>query len=581
MVSKDPRRKPALQRLAQTISMVLAAGIGLSGPALAQPGTPASNVTPETFQPPLQKLNGAIVFSGATSVKAPPGADAIAITLSGVDLRGGLAQLATANAALKTRLTGKRIPVSELFDAVAALEESYANAGYVLVRVVLPQQALRDGGVLKVDVVNGFVEAVDRENVPPEVQQRIDRLTAPLVNRKGLTLAELERQLLLAGDIAGVALGTALGVGQLPGGTVLTLDPEYQRITGFVGFDNFADDDLGPVTLNAGVEFNSVMGLGETLYLRASGAPYKFFSSDPRYRVLAAGALVPLGTSGLALNGEVTVSHTTPDDDIVPTQSQFDRQSLRLIYPWIRSRQMNLTTQLALDRQQDSQDLIAGAVTPIYDDKTTVLRAGASLNYQHGGGAYSDVGAVLSKGIDALGARTLADVGAGTPLSRQGADATFTKLSFSGFHQRPLTRNLILSVTARGQVSFGDALLTAEQFGLAGPREISAFDSGDLRGDSGWVLRAELAHQAPGTLGKMPVMFSPYVFLAAGGVTIEQPTILEHGHENAQAYGIGLDLFSQTESRFRASSLRLEMAKGERDYGPDETRFSISGNFRF
>ncbi|MDO5758509.1 MAG: ShlB/FhaC/HecB family hemolysin secretion/activation protein [Rhodobacterales bacterium] len=584
MISANPLQ--GRPRPAGAAPIVFALSLALSalvppGTAQGQAGTSASSVTPKSFEPPLQNLGGTLVFSGATATKAPPGADQIAITLSDVDLQGGLPQLRSANAALKARLTGKRIPVSDLFDAVNALEEAYANAGYVLVRVVLPQQNLRDGGVLKVEVINGFVETVDNQNVPPQVQKRIDQLTAPVVNRKGLTLAQLERQLLLAGDVAGVALGTALGAGRLPGGTVLTLDPEYRKITGFVGFDNFADDELGPFTLNAGVEFNSILGHGETLYLRASGAPYKFLAGDPRYRILAAGALMPLGTSGLALNAEVTTSRTTPDNETVPTRSKFDRQSLRVIYPWIRSRRMNLTTTVSLDRQQDRQDLIVGPTTPIYNDRTTVLRAGGTLTYLHEGGAYTDVGAVLSQGIDALGARMLSDVDTGTPLSRQGADATFTKLTLAGYHEQPLGQRFLLSVMGRGQSSFGEALLTAEQFGIAGPRELSAFDLGDLRGDSGWVFRAEMAHQTLASLGTLPIMVSPYIFVAAGGISLERPTAVERGHEAAQAFGIGLDVFSKTESRYRASSVRLEVAKGERDYGSDDTRFSISGNFRF
>lgn len=581
MVFGNPPLKFIMRRLARAAPIAMAIGIVLPHATLAQSSTAASSVTPETFQPPLQKLNGAVVFSGATGTEAPPGAEKIGITLSDVDLQGGLPQLAEANAALKTRLTGGRVPVSELFNAVGALEEAYANAGYVLVRVVLPQQSLRDGGVLKVVVVDGFVETVDGSNVPPEVYQRIDRLTSGLVDRKGLTLAELERQLLLAGDVAGVALGTVLGAGRLPGGTVLTLDPEYQKITGFAGFDNHASDELGPWILNAGVEFNSPFGFGETFYLRASGAPQGLFGSDPRYRVLAAGAVLPLGTSGLALNAEVTTSDTTPDDALAPTRSNFDRQSLRLIYPWIRSRQLNVTTQFSLDTQQDTQDLIAAGTAPIYEDKTTVLRLGASANYVHENGAFSDVGMVLSRGVDALGARSLDDVGAGTPLSRQGADATFTKLSFSGYHQRALAENIVLSVTGRAQLSFGDALVTSEQFGLAGARELSAFDSGELRGDSGWVLRAEVARQSQTDLGTTPIIMSPYIFAAAGGISIDQPTIVETRHENAYAYGIGMDLFSKTDSKFRASSLRIELARGERDNGSDDTRFSISGNFRF
>jgi hemolysin activation/secretion protein len=386
----------------------------------------------------------------------------------------------------------------------------------------------------------------------------------------------------LAGDTAGIALGTALGAGRLPGGTVLTLDPEYQKITGFAGFDNNASDDLGGFTLNAGVEFNSPFRYGETIYFRASGSPQHFFGSDPQYRVLAGGFVLPLGLSGLTLNGEFTTSDTAPDVTTSPTRSNFDRQSLRLVYPVIRSRQLNVTAQFSVDRQQDKQDLIAADGTiPIYEDKITVLRFGGSMNYLHEDGAFSDVGAILSRGVDAWGARSLADVGLGTPLSRQGADAEFTKLNLSGYHQRALSDSIVLSLTGRAQFSFGDSLVTSEQFGLTGPRELSGFESGGLRGDSGWLMRAEVAHQSPTTLASVPVVLSPYVFAAAGSISIEQPTAVENASESAHSFGVGLDIITQQNSRFKAGSVRLELAKGERKHGSDQTRFSISGNFRF
>ena len=548
----------------------------------------ASAVTPESFQPPLQNLSGSVVFTGQAGTQAPPGSDRIGITLSGVRLEGGFAQMAPAHAAFEARLTGGRIPVSELFDATADLEAAYVEAGFVLSRVVLPQQTLRDGGTLRIAVVDGFVETIDASNAPPEVRTRIEALTAPLVGRRGLTMTELERQLLLAGDVSGVALGSALATGSRPGGTVIALDPEYRKVTGFVGFDNFAPaelgsiapDDLNGFVLNAGIELNSPFSYGETIYGRLSGSPRGFLSGDPRYRVMALGALMPVGTSGLAVNVELTKSDTTPDNDEAPTRSVFERQSLRVIYPWIRSRNTNLTSQFILDRQKDGQRL-RGFDEPLFRDQMTVLRAGLSLSHTHADGSLSEIGLILSGGIDALGARGLDDTGDGIPLSRQGAEPEFIKFGGSITHQRALGKRFVLGMTGRFQTSFGDPLLTSEQFTIAGTSELSTFDTGDLRGDSGWVVRAELSSPRSIELAGTPLTLSPYVFAGAGQVTIEQPTSQESPRESAHAFGVGVDLVSQTGSRFRSNSLRVEIGRGERDAGPDDTRFNISGNFRF
>ncbi|WP_386334907.1 POTRA domain-containing protein [Sulfitobacter sediminilitoris] len=183
-------------------------------PAAAQS---ASEITASTFAPDAQRLTGAVVFSGERGTKAPEGSEKLLINLSGVTINGGLPEMAAANATVRARLSGKTISVAEIFNATADLENAYAQAGFVLARIVLPAQELRDGGRLRIEVIDGFVETVDTSKVPEPVRGRIAKITDPLVGQRSLRLPELERQLLLAGDTYGVALGSALAAGATPG----------------------------------------------------------------------------------------------------------------------------------------------------------------------------------------------------------------------------------------------------------------------------------------------------------------------------------------------------------------------------
>ena len=87
----------------------------------------ASSVTPSSFAPDAQRLRGSVVFSGERGTKAPEGSDKLLITLGGLNLEGGLPEMAHANEAVRTRLTSGTLTVEEIFNAASDLELAYAN----------------------------------------------------------------------------------------------------------------------------------------------------------------------------------------------------------------------------------------------------------------------------------------------------------------------------------------------------------------------------------------------------------------------------------------------------------------------
>ena len=553
--------------------------IGAAETALAQS---ASNLAPSTFQPQNQRGTGPVTVARDPGAPAPEGADRLFVTVGSVRIEGALPQMEAANAGFVERLTGKRVAVSEIFAATNQLEGAYTNAGFVLSRVVLPQQTLRDGGTLRIVVIDGFIERIDAEKVPEQARARVVEITKPLIGKRGIKLQQIERALLLAGDTFGIRLASTLSAGDARGGTILTLDGQFKQITGSYGFDNTLSDQLGPVNLSLGLEVNGALEMGETFYFNLGGSPTRFFSSDPEYRIAAAGAVFPIGYDGLTFNAEVTSSVAQPDSDFLPNESTFQRLSLRLYYPWIRTRKLNVSSQLIFDRVSDSQDLLVGSLNlPIYDDDLSVLRATVDASWNQTNGGFLTAGAVLSRGLDAFGAS--ASVGPGdTPLSRQGASAEFTKLVLSAQYQRPLNANWSVNVNGRVQTSFGDPLVTSEQFSIASSNELSTFDAGELRGDDGWVLRGEVGRSQQVQVADFPFIFKPYVFGAYGELGVEQPTFFEQSTTTAYSYGVGFDVFTIEDSAYRSGSVRVEYGRGERDdLGEDGNRFSIVASRRF
>lgn len=296
------------------VLVVVLAAVGMAGPAFAQT---ASQITPPSYAPPARtRPQAPLALPADTLREAPAGSDAVFLTPSQLEVSGGALDPDTL-AALRARLVGKRISVADIFAAASEAESAEARRGRVLVRVVVPQQELADGAVLRLAVVAGFVERVDVSRVPAGVRGRVAALLVGLAGRHDVTLGAIERRLTLAGDVPGVTLRSTLAAGVQPGGTVLAIDATWRPVSVFATIDNTLPDALGRAAYGIGADFNAVLGAGELIYLRASGLPNtgretSILDPTPRNRALAAGIVLPLGHDGLTLTVEGTDARTAP-----------------------------------------------------------------------------------------------------------------------------------------------------------------------------------------------------------------------------------------------------------------------------
>lgn len=557
---------------------------GLSG-AIVQPATAqtASQLTEPSYAPPVVRpVRGGLTLPTTPGLEAPPGAEALLVTPAGLTVDGGLAPLAAETSAIASRLAGKRVSGADLFAAARDLEAAYARAGYLLVRVSLPPQTIVDGQPLRLVVTDGYVETVDVSALPSPVRGRLAAVLSPLVGRKGLTRRDLERRLLLASDLPGVMLRSTLKPGGKTGATVLVVDGRYDPLTASASVDNGLSAELGNYPLGVGAEFNGLLGLGEVGYVRLLGYPGMdggLLSDDPRNRQIVAGLTLPLGTDGLWFGLEGVDSRTHPQSDLPYTMlDHFQRFSARLGYSWVRSRAFNTSSVLSFDMAEERQDIeINGARTGWSEDRLRILRLKQATDAYLPGGAVISGDATLSFGLDAMGAR---HGSTSLPLSRVGASPDFVKLELSGrYEQSLLDDHVQLTASAKGQTSFGDPLVSSEQFGLGGFDWLSAFGSGSLQGDTGAAFRAELAFpQALEPLLDGQAFggaVAPYMFGAAGIVKLEQATAVEREVTRAAAFGVGLRLGLAQRQSSRSASLTVEYGRGVASGSEGDNRFNL------
>lgn len=560
------------------VPAIMVAAMAMSAPAVAQT---ASQLTPPSFAPQVRQLpEGGVAVEAAPGLETPPGADALTVTLKEVTVEGGRAELEAQSRALAAPLAGHPIKVSDLFAAARAIQGLYARAGYVLARVTVPAQTLNDGTSARLVVLDGFIERIDIRAVPKAIRGRVEALLAPLNGKRGVTLGEIERALVLAGELPGTQLRSALEAGKEPGGTVLTIEAYHQSVTAQLTIDNGLGHSLGHVSAGLGVQLNSVAGLGEQIYLFANGYPGGgYLTGHPRNRALAGGILLPLTPDGLVLNLEAVNTRATPEAMVgaLGTTSRFERYSARLRYAVARRRAYTLDAEIGFDLQEDRQDLISPIVAPFSLDRLRILRvkAGGTWFTPWNGTLRAD--ATASFGLAGLGARTAADATFLQPLSREGADADFQRLEAQLTYRQPFGPHLGASIAFDGQTSFGNPLLVSEQLGLAQSSGLSTFDAGSIQGDSGYVARGEVISPWGFRLGPDSVSIAPYAFGAIGTAHLEMPTALERANVTGKSYGLGIRLGAATPASFRGASLTLEWGRRERNDGsPAGNRFTAT-----
>lgn len=384
--------------------------------------------------------------------------------------------------------------------------------------------------------------------------------TEGLVGVRRLTLARLERQLLIAGDVAGLRLRSTLSAGKAPGAVNLVLDGSHQLISGTASVDNRLSSSLSRLQFGTSIAINSALGQGEQIYgsLISNQNFDRTFSDDPRMRVFGVGVVMPLGHDGLTATPEFTDSrtHGRAQTGAVDSPGHLQRWSMRVAYPLIRSRTETLSVSGSIEHL--SQVNAAPQIhTEINRDEYTSMRG--SIDWA--GATWWGAPLLISvSGAQGLGGRDGAHLA--VPLSRQGSGPTFSKAGFNLQYSQGLPMDgLHADFMLSGQTSFNAAVFRSEQFSLDGTNLISGLPPGALSVDRGLAARGELVKAYSFAIGGVSRTASPYLFAAAGAGSAERPTSVERAHISGVSFGAGVRGDFALDNARKGLSLGLELAR--------------------
>ena len=241
---------------------------------------------------------------------------------------------------------------------------------------------------------------------------------------------------------------------------------------------------LGQLRLGVLTSVNSLAGMGDAL------TGNLLVSQGLQFALL--GANLPLNASGLKFGGSLSLVRYRLDAALIPIGANGDALTLSVygLYPWVRSRNLNLFSLVSLDDKRYSDRLDAGSQS---DKSIRVVSLGWSGDLRDNvfDGAVSTFEANLAAGQVRYAAGSTPN-----PDDRP----HFSKFTLGLNRLQNLVEGRwLLYAALRLQVAMAN-LDTSEQFRLGGPDGVRAFAGGEGTGDSGAVLTLELRWLPPESL---------------------------------------------------------------------------------
>jgi hemolysin activation/secretion protein len=468
----------------------------LADPGLAQPGSgfavpPQGTPVPQLAPPAVPRVGP----SPARPTVGAPGAAAEAgsVGVTAVSVEGASAFPAAELEAAARIAPGPAVPLAEIEAVRLALLNRYREAGYVFTTV---DAVVGADGRLRFVVNEGEITEVRLDGDIGPAGTQVLRFLNRLVGLRPLDIATLERQLLLAQEIPGIAIRTVLRpAGTAPGALSLIAQVARRPVSGYVTADNRGFRLTGPQQGLAVVQLNAFSEFGERTELA-------LFYAAGRTQVFGqASTELFLGGSGLRLRLTAGQGASTPSDALraLGYEARTTLAGIGLSYPLIRSRQQTVTLTGGFDliESEIRLDDPEGNSRTFSEDSLRVARLGAEwAGYDLAfGNARPGVNTLLlrfSQGIAGLGASSN-----GSPeLSRASARTDFTKTVFDASRVQTLLSpwpeaTLALQATLAGQWT-DDVLPQAEKFYLGGARLGRGFYAGEVTGDRALAASLEL-----------------------------------------------------------------------------------------
>ena len=380
------------------------------------------------------------------------------------------------------KYVGQELSTDDIQELTTILNAYYRSKGW-LSDITLPDQDVTDG-VIRFNIVEakfGGVSMVLGEQeasfyVNPNIVKGI--IDGHLGADKALNLKQLDRALLIANDLPGIAVNGVLQAGKKSGETDVAITIiNKPRFSAVVSSDNYGAKSTGRARALLDITHSSPFKIGDKVnlsLLKSEGVDYGRIAYN-----------APVGNNGLTLGVNASfLQYEVVSSQLNSTQSRGFSKSVGLEgrYPVLRTKQTNLYATTNLDHKNFKNKSTSPTVE--YDVNTFALGlVGDHFDQWVLNGAQNNASLQLTRGNNLKN-------------TTDGSQGNFTKLNWAYNRNQFLIPNYTFNLKASGQ--FADNNLDSSQkFYIGGVSGVRAYPTSEGSGSSGYLASLELKRDLP------------------------------------------------------------------------------------
>jgi len=405
--------------------------------------------------------------------------------------------------------TGKGREAGDLRQAIEALAQRYRSAGFSIVRVVAPEQNL-DRGVVILRVIEARIGKVivtgNRFFGDSNIRFSLPALREGASPRPGDISANVQ----LANENPAKQVDVVLRPGEMPGVVDATVEAmDVRPLKAFITFDNTGNSQTGKFRLGAGVQHANLFNrdhVGTFNYVISPGKGGQVGLYSASYRL----PLYSMGDSVDFILARSDVSAGTTQTVAGPLTFSGRSAVYGLRYNHLLARRGEYSHRIVfgLDYRAYKNDCAlggfgaAGCGPAAVDVSVRPVSVAYSGNWSVPGRTAEFHGA-MSRNIPGVANGLESDFNATrpSPVSGPGAPSRYAILRFGASVVHAFANNWQVRAAVNAQHT-SDALVSGEQFGLAGANAVRGFEEREVARDAGYFANFEV--YSPNLGGKLP-----------------------------------------------------------------------------